>query len=201
MVTIGDVPRWNLKSRRLYEFLMDSSVFVFAVKPISDQGAVRSLAADRQVEIAAPSSRLGSNRGFEVHVVFTDWRGTRAAMQAASRWARFLRGQIVLWCPQVVPHQVSLTSPPISTPFLEQGLESLALACCENSEIMIRVRLCRDTQQCLLNLLDPEAGVLVGGKKRWLPTQEQKWAAFLHSSGLRVLFMPIKEDVPSTPAA
>ena len=180
---------------------MDPSVFVYAVSHNPYPGTVRSLAASEQAAISAPSNRPGSTPRLEIHVVFTEWQGTRAALRAASQWARCLSGQIVLWCPQVVPHQVSLTAPPISISFLEQRLESLALACCEDLEVMVRVCLCRDEQQCLLNALDPESVVLVGGKKHWLPTQEQKLAAFLRSYGLRVLFIPTKENAPSTPAA
>jgi hypothetical protein len=65
-------------------------------------------------------------------------------------------------------------------------------------EITIRVCLCRDLEPCVLNVLEPDSVVLVGGKKRWLRTQEQKLACLLHAFGHRVLFIPTKEYVPAT---
>jgi len=37
---------------------------------------------------------------------------------------------------------------------------------CEDLEIVIQVCLCRDKEQCLPNVLEPESVVLVGGKRR-----------------------------------
>jgi hypothetical protein len=136
----------------------------------------------------------GFEPGFDVNVVFTTWRGTYAALRAASEWARRLNGRILLWYPQVVPRQFSTTAPPISVTFVERRLQSLAEVCCEDLNVVIRVCLCRDEQQCLRNGLDSESVVLVGGKKRWLPTHEQKLAVFLHSCGLRVLFIASNEN-------
>jgi hypothetical protein len=108
----------------------------------------------------------------------------------------------VLWSPLVVPRHFSITAPPVSTAFTEQRLQLLVGECCrEDIEIVIRVCLCRDEEQCLLNVLEPESVVLVGGKKRWLPTHEQKLATLLHSHGHRILFIPTKENVPATPTA
>jgi hypothetical protein len=159
------------------------------------------LAVGEQTAAPAPPwcDRLGAE--FVVNVIFTTWHGTHAALQKATQWAHCLGAQIMLWCPQIVPRQFSLTDPPISTDFTEQRLRFLVMEFCADQEIAVRVCLCRDVEQCLLHVLDLDSVVLLGGKKRWLRTPEQKLATLLYSHGHRVLFIPTKESVPATAAA
>jgi hypothetical protein len=154
-------------------------------------------------QMAAPRSPdcCGFAGELQVNVIFTTWPGTRSALRTANQWARCLGARIVLWSPQIVPRQFSVTAPPVSTAFMEQRLHSLAVECCEDLDISIRVCLCRDLGRCVLNVLKPDSLVLVGGKKRWFSTQEQNLATLLHSYGHRVLFIPAKENVPATVAA
>jgi len=159
------------------------------------------LAVGEQTAGPAPPACDGFAAEFTVNVIFTTWHGTHAALRKASQWAHCLGARIVLWCPQIVPRQFSLTAPPVSTDFTEQRLRSLVMGCCADQEIAVRVCLCRDVEQCLLNMVDVDSVVLLGGKKRWLPTQEQKLATLLYSHGHRVLFIPTKENVPATVTA
>ena len=159
------------------------------------------LVVGEQTATPAPSACDGFGAEFVVNVIFTTWLGTQDALRTASQWARCLGARIVLWSPQIVPRQFSVTAPPVSTDFMEQRLQSLAVECCEDLDISIRVCLCRDVGRCVLNVLEPDSLVLVGGKKRWFSTQEQKLATLLHSHGHRVLFIHAKENVPAMPAA
>lgn len=161
------------------------------------------LAAGEQAATPTLPSDGGFGAELEVNVIYTTWLGTQIASHTASRWARCLNARIVLWFPQVVPRQFSITAPPVSTKSTEDRLQSFAVACCEDLEIEIRVCLCRDEEQCLLNVLEPDSVVLMGGKRRWFPTQEQKLATLLHSHGHRVLFIHThtKENVPAAPQA
>jgi hypothetical protein len=143
----------------------------------------------------------GFRAEFTVNVIFTTWQGTHAALRAANQWARCLNARIVLWSPQIVPRQFPIDDPPPSESSLEQRLQSLAEAHCENLEIVVRLCLCRDLEECLLHVLEPDSIVLLGGRKRWLPSPEQKLATLLHAFGHRVLFIPAKENVPATVAA
>jgi len=65
----------------------------------------------------------------------------------------------------------------VSKAFTEQRLQSFVEANCEDLEIVIRVCLCRDLELCVLNVLEPDSVVLVGGKKRWLRTRNKSWPA------------------------
>ena len=149
----------------------------------------------------SPLDCSGFNSKFEVHVVYTNWHGTWAALRAADQWGRCLRARIKLWLPLVVPRRIPITVPAVSLSFMEQRLRDLASSCCEGHEIAIEVRLCRDLKQCLAHVLDPTSTVLVGGNKRWLHTREQRLADFIQSCGLRVLFIPAKENVFARPSS
>jgi hypothetical protein len=180
----------------LYDFLMDDCV-IWGVDRKSEARRLGILAVGEQAATPGPRDcdRFGAK--FEINVIFTTWLGTQAALHTASQWACRLGARIVLWFPQAVPRQFSMTAPPVSTAFMERRLQSLA-ACCENLEIVIRICLCRDGEQCLLTVLEPDSIVLVGGKRRWLRTQEQKLANLLRSYGHRVVFIPAKENIPAT---
>ena len=177
---------------------MDLCVFIYYTDCMVEPRNPGFFAVDERPATPASPSCNGLGAEFVVNVIFTTWHGTHAALRAASRWARCLDARIVLWSPQVVPRQFSVTAPPVSRAFTEQRLQSLVGAYCENLEIVIRVCLCRDLELCVLNVLEPDSVVLVGGKKRWLRTQEQKLACLLQAFGHRVLFIPTKENVPAT---
>jgi hypothetical protein len=94
------------------------------------------------------------------------------------------------------------TSPPLTlATFREQRLQSLAEAQCEDLEIVFRVRPSRDLEQCLRYVLAADSVALVGGRQRWLPTQDQKLAILPRAIGHRALFIPTKENVPATGTA
>jgi hypothetical protein len=162
---------------------------------------VRFLAGSLREAISEPPGEFGFGERFEVDVIFTTWPGTQAALYAARQWTRYLDARVVLWSPQVVPRRFSMTAPPVSTGFIEHSLQRLAEVCCGGVEVVIRVCLCREQHDCLLSVLSPQSIVLVGGKVRWWSTQEQRLTGFLHSAGLRVLFIPVKERAPVTLAA
>jgi len=154
-----------------------------------------------QPETPAPSGIWGHEAELEVNVIFTSWLGTGAALKVASIWARCLGGRIVLWYPQVVSRQLALTAPQVPASFTEERVKSLAVTWAADTEIAVRVCLCRDAQECLLSALASESIVLLGGRPRWWRTREQKLAAFLKSAGHRVLFIPAKEQAPKKSAA
>ncbi len=153
-----------------------------------------------QPEAPAPSSLWGHEAELEVNVIFTSWLRTGAALKVASIWARCLRGRIVLWYPQVVSRQLALTAPQVPASFSEERVQSLAVTLAADTEIAVRVCLCRDAQECLMSALANESIVLLGGRPRWWRTREQKLAAFLKSAGHGVLFIPTKEQAPRRPA-
>ncbi len=146
-----------------------------------------------------PPDNSASHLSLQVHVVFTNWIGTKAALRMAGEWVRGLDARIVVWFPQVVPRQFPMTKPPVSSVFAERRLGSMALEYCEDAEISLQMCYCTNLRRCLANVLGPDSVVLVGGKKRWWRSTEQKLAGFLKSCGHRVLFISTEEKSPVTP--
>jgi hypothetical protein len=127
-----------------------------------------------------------SERGLEVLVIFTDVKGTAAALQMAESLAQKLAAHIRLLLPYEVPYALPLTQPAVPVTFLENQLRRLA------SEIELNVAgqiyLCRDKKRALSLLLRPGSLVVMGGKKRWWPTGTQRLAKALLKDGHQVIF-------------
>ncbi len=127
-----------------------------------------------------------SGGDFAVHVVFTSPASTFAALKTAAGLARSLGAHIRILATQVVPYPTPLEDPPVAAEFTERRLRRLARAAGAGSTI--RVYLCRDPRQTLEAALEPESLLVIGGKKRWWPTAEQRLARWLEAKGHRVIF-------------
>lgn len=128
---------------------------------------------------------------FTVHVVFTTWPGTLAALRMAAQRPYLFEPRIIVWFFQQVPRQFSAVLPPVSTDFLKRRLRAMARKCCSGVETEIRICLCTNERECMRAALPPENVVLAGGRKRWWPwpSRERRIAAFLKTCGCRVLFV------------
>lgn len=141
------------------------------------------------IKAPAPPVEARGERKFEVNVIFSTARGTQAALKAAQELAQDLNAQVLLLVPQVVPRQFPLSSPPVSIAFTERRTLALAKACQKDADIHVKILLCVDKRECLLNVLQPRSLVLIGGRKRWWPAPEQKLARTLLNHGHRVIFV------------
>jgi hypothetical protein len=137
--------------------------------------------ADRDGWAAKPHER-----GLEVFVVFTNSSGTVAALQLADRLAKKLEARLRLLMLYEVPYTLPLTKPAVPVGFLEDQLRALASAV--PMEIAAHVYLCRDKWRTLPLVLRPHSLVIVGGKRRWWPTPEQRLARALTRNGHQVVF-------------
>lgn len=125
----------------------------------------------------------------QVNVVFTTASGTATALKAAQKLADGLTTRTLLLVPELVPVQFPLLNPPVSIAFIERRLHAMARDCHAELDIHVRVLLCRDAQQCVLQALPPESLVVVGGRKRWWPAPERKLTRLLRSNGHNVIFV------------
>jgi hypothetical protein len=123
----------------------------------------------------------------EVAVVFTSPAATLAAVRKAGVLARPLNARISLLFPQVVPYPAPLETPPVLLDFSEQWIREIA----EQSPVQtaVHIYLCRDAAGTLQSVLAPRSLVVIGGRKRWWPTREQKLARKLLQSGHEVIFI------------
>jgi hypothetical protein len=142
-------------------------------------------------------TRPGSFPGapsLEVNVIFTSDQGTRAALRTAGNLARQLNAGIRLLVTQVVPYTLPLEHPKVSVDFVHDRCRRMASECPEVAEIRINVYLCRDRCQVLRRVLSANSLVIVGGKRRWWPTTEQKLMKVLQAEGHHVIFADLRSD-------
>ncbi|MGH9444614.1 MAG: hypothetical protein ACRD3O_02615 [Terriglobia bacterium] len=131
--------------------------------------------------------------GIRLNVVFTTREGTLAALMTASTLApRNLQAAIRVLIAQVVPFALPLDRPPVSPSFFAQLCRGMAARCEEAAELTVEVYLCRCRRRALRHMLTPHSLVVVGGKKRWWRTREQKLARMLSSDGHDVIFVDVR---------
>ena len=125
------------------------------------------------------STRLG------VVVVFTSVESTVHALRKAGALASRLNARISLVVPQVVPYPLPLTSPPVLLDFSERRFRVIAAE--SPVETTVRLYLCRDQMETLAAVLEPHSLIVLGGRKRWWPTQEKRLARKLRCAGHEVI--------------
>jgi hypothetical protein len=108
----------------------------------------------------------------------------------ARRFAKELNAHLRLLMPYEVPYALPLNEPPVPAEFLEAQLRTLASQA--SMRIDAHVYLCRDKHCALRLLLTPHSLVIVGGRKRWWPTPEQRLARTLTKGGHHVLFAELR---------
>lgn len=123
--------------------------------------------------------------GLDVHVIFTSFPRTRAALAAAASLAAGLQARVTILAAQVVPYPLPLEEPPVAVEFTEQKLWQMASE--QESGATVALYLCRDRQQTIRQVLQPESVVVIGGRKWWWPTEERHLAKILRRDGHRVI--------------
>lgn len=138
---------------------------------------------------ASVSASPADSLPLSVYVLATSASGTRAALRAASSYARGLDACIVLLVPHVVPYAQALEHPADSVDFVADRFRELAVEI--GVDVSIRVCLCRPQSAALAPLIPRDGAILIGGRtRRWWPTHEQRLARTLMKTGRRVLFVP-----------
>lgn len=130
--------------------------------------------------------REETDQQLNIAVVFTSVDSTLAALKEAGTLANSLGARIKLVVPQVVPYPLPLESPPILVDFNEKRFRVLASE--SPVETSVQVYLCRDRFEALASALKPGSIVVLGGKKRWWPTKDERLARQLRGAGYEVLF-------------
>ncbi|MCU1336539.1 MAG: hypothetical protein JWO19_2120 [Bryobacterales bacterium] len=119
-----------------------------------------------------------------IAVVFTSVESTLAALKEAGALAQSLGAQITLLVPQVVPYPLPLESPPVLIDFSEKRFHVIASQ--SSVETKVCIYLCRDRLEALKSVLRPGSIVVIGGRKRWWPTGEERLAHKLRKAGHEV---------------
>jgi hypothetical protein len=121
-----------------------------------------------------------------IAVVFTSVESTLAALKEAGNLANSLGAQIKLVVPQVVPYPLPLETPPVLVEFNENRFRVIASK--SPVETSVHIYLCRDRFETLASVLKSGSIVVLGGRKRWWPTKDERLARKLRGAGYEVLF-------------
>jgi hypothetical protein len=127
-----------------------------------------------------------ADQKLNIAVVFTSVDSTLAALKEAGDLANSLGARIKLVVPQVVPYPLPLETPPVLVEFNENRFRVMASQ--SPVETSVHVYLCRDRFETLAAVLKPGSIVVLGGKKRWWPTNDERLARQLRREGYEVLF-------------
>ena len=126
----------------------------------------------------------------EVNLIFTNQQATVCALETVESLARDLGACIRLRAAIVVPFPLAFDESPVSIPFLERSLLDLISRLERDGfEATAHLYFCRDRDKALLQVLAPNALVVIGGKRRWWPTDASLLARTLRSKGHRVIFV------------
>ena len=139
--------------------------------------------------IPAVSPALEREPNLQLYVIFTNPSGTRRALCAASHLARDLDTRLVLLAAQVVPYPLPLDDPPVSREFTDRILTQLASE--QETDIAVKLYLCRDRVETIRRALGPDSLVVLGTRTRWWPGREQMLARLLKRDGHKVIYADI----------
>jgi len=137
--------------------------------------------------VSVPPSLTGG----DLWVVFTGWAHTSKVLSMVAG----LAARISIVAAHVVPYPLPLLDPAVNPTFLEHRLLRLALSTAVDttSQIYLRVYLCRDQVETLDRVLPAGAKVVIGGRRHWWRTAEQRLARSLARDGRTIFFFDPKQ--------
>ncbi len=130
------------------------------------------------------------NRALTVDVVYTTDVGTRSALEKALALAQDLGAHVRLVFIYVIPYTLPLANPVVSLSFLESKLSKLASGF--SGEASVHIYLCRETRRALPEVFSHSSPVVLGGRRRWWPTKEQRLEKRLRKLGYQVIFEELR---------
>jgi hypothetical protein len=125
--------------------------------------------------------------GSPVFVIFTSIGRTLIALEKASQLAKPLKSGIEILAVQTVPFTLPLDDPSVPFEFLVRRLEEMAAQF--PVPIKISAYLCRDQLEALKLVLNCYCPVVMGFRKRWWPTRDERVARKLRRAGYNVILV------------
>jgi hypothetical protein len=160
------------------------------MSPLDKAGSSTSaLAADKAWTADAAELRVrpGADGKLDAHVIFTSHAATLAALRWVARLGNRLGTRPIVLMFYVVPYTLPLDWRAVPRGFLEGRIRALKAQ--TPVEFSVRIYLSRNSKESLRQVLRPGSLVVVGGKQRWWPTDEQRLAARLRKEGHQVFLV------------
>jgi hypothetical protein len=147
----------------------------------------------------AATERSTLNSGLSVTVIATTEKGTTAALNEARRLAMDLDAHITLLRMEVVPRRFSLDKPPVSLDAATKQQCSLVLqSSAREQDVTVRTCLCRDRDLSLQRVLRRRALVVIGGRRHWWLSREERLEKVLRGMGHHVIFIEVRSQTHRT---
>ncbi len=137
------------------------------------------------IGLPAFPKRDETNRRLEIVVVHSSVQATLTALTRAADLAKGLNARLRLVMMNVIPYPLPLDRPPVRRDFNERRLVEIASA--SPIETTVHLCMCRQRLETLIALLRPHSLVVIGGRKTWWPTKEEKLARELRRAGYEVI--------------
>jgi hypothetical protein len=146
-----------------------------------------AIGIEKSIGIDGERKPLSIGSGSPVFVIFTSINQTLKALEKASQLAKFLKSGIEIVALQTVPLERRLDDPPVPFMFLVRRLEE-AVAWFP-VQIKISAYFCRDLIEALKPILNRNCPVVMGVRKRWWPTRDERVARKLRNAGYNVMLV------------
>ncbi len=137
----------------------------------------------------APANAETEKR-LEILVIYTEAPGTLAALRMAEGLTQKLDAYIRLIVTYEVPYTLPLTQPAVPVQFLEDQIRQLARK--TKLDVAAEIYLCREKKRALESLLEPHSLVVVGGRKRWWRTADERLARVIRRHGHDLIFAELR---------
>jgi hypothetical protein len=129
-------------------------------------------------------------------VILTTEEGTAAALNAARWLGKDLEGQVTLLVFEVAQFQLPLDQPPLILDCATEQEFSLVSHKCAGKEkdVAIKICLCRDRDTDLQRVFRRRSLVVIGGKRRWWLSREERLEKALQRLGHHVIFIDVDQN-------
>src|SRR6187399_544495 len=140
-----------------------------------------------QIQLFNPEGP-GQPGRLRIHVLFTNPRDTRAALQTAVDMASELESDISLIVTQIVPFPLPLDNPPVPLDFASEQIRRLAESVYTGViELRGCIYLCRNPIETLIRKLPAHSLIVIGIRPHWPFGKAKRLARALRRNGHEVI--------------
>jgi hypothetical protein len=126
-----------------------------------------------------------------VYAVYTSIEDTLAAVRVAGNFAKALGVPVTLIHFRTIPYALPVDEPSGLSPVETDAF--IARLRAEDLDVRVRVCLCRDARRAIPLTFKSHSLIVVAGRRRWWPTEPERWRRILGAAGHFVVFVDRSE--------